>query len=98
MTAEPGDVSAPTRALPDVRGRLMLAFPGTTLSPEHERRLRTAPAAGLTLFRYENVETPDQVRELTDSAQRAAAGHDPDAGPLLIAADHEGGQIGRAHV
>jgi beta-N-acetylhexosaminidase len=79
--------------LPDVRGRLMLAFPGTSLSSDAERRLRDAPAAGLTLFRYENVETPDQVRALTDAAQRAAAARDPDTGPLLIAADQEGGQL-----
>ena len=82
-------------SLPDVRGRLMLAFPGTTPSAEAERRLRSAPAAGLTLFRYHNVETPGQVRELVAAWQRAAAafaGGDG-GGPLLIAADQEGGQL-----
>jgi beta-N-acetylhexosaminidase len=55
-------------------------------------RLRAAPAAGITLFRYHNVETPGQVRELTDAAQHAAraGGH---AGPLLVSADQEGGQF-----
>jgi beta-N-acetylhexosaminidase len=93
MTAQPVDAAARADVLPDVRDRLMLAFPGTTLSADAQRRLREAPAAGLTLFRYENVDTPDQVRELTEAAQRAAAARDPEAGPLLIAADHEGGQL-----
>ena len=70
----------------------MLAFAGTTLPDPVATRLRDAPAAGLTLFRYENVESPAQVRELTGAAQRASAqgGH---ATPLLIAADQEGGQL-----
>ena len=78
--------------LPDPRGRLMLAFSGATLPAATAARLRDAPAAGLSLFRYENVETPAQVRELTSAAQRASAqgGHQ---GPLLIAADQEGGQL-----
>ena len=77
---------------PDVRGRLMLAFPGYELPAAMERRLREAPAAGITLFRYVNVDTPAQVRALVESAQAAATagGHD---GPLLIAADQEGGQL-----
>jgi len=77
---------------PDVRGRLMLAFPRHELPAAMERRLREAPAAGITLFRYANVDTPAQVRALVESAQAAATagGHD---GPLLIAADQEGGQL-----
>jgi beta-N-acetylhexosaminidase len=71
----------------------MLAFPGTTLQPEVEQRLREAPAAGISLFRYENVDTPDQVRALVDAAQAAAAVREPEAGPLLIAGDQEGGQL-----
>ena len=78
---------------PDVRGRLMLAFPGTALPPEVERRLREAPAAGITIYRYENVETPEQVLALTEAAQAAAAARDPDAAPLLVAGDQEGGQL-----
>jgi beta-N-acetylhexosaminidase len=70
----------------------MLAFLGTTLPAATSQRLRSAPAAGITLFRYHNVDTPGQLRELTDAAQRAAreGGH---AGPLLVAADQEGGQL-----
>jgi beta-N-acetylhexosaminidase len=70
----------------------MLAFAGTTLPDPVANRLRDAPAAGLTLFRYHNIETPAQVRELAGEAQRAVAdGGKP--GPLLIAADQEGGQL-----
>jgi beta-N-acetylhexosaminidase len=76
----------------DPRGRLMLAFPGTRLPADMERRLGAAPAAGVTLFRYHNVESPGQIRELTAAIQRAGGGV-PAAGPLLIAADQEGGQL-----
>jgi beta-N-acetylhexosaminidase len=79
--------------MPDVRGRLMLAFKGMALPPEIERRLFEAPAAGITLFRYDNVDTPAQVRALTEAAQAAASARDPRAGPLLIAGDQEGGQF-----
>jgi len=79
--------------VPDVRGRLMLAFSGTRLPPEMERRLREAPAAGITIYRYENVDTPAQVLALTDAAQAAAASRDPGAAPLLVAGDQEGGQL-----
>ncbi len=76
----------------------MLAFDGTGLSAGAERRLRTAPAAGITLFRYRNVERPDQVRALVDAAQAAAraGGFGAAIGtqrPLLVAADQEGGQL-----
>ena len=76
----------------------MLAFDGTGLSADAERRLRTAPAAGITLFRYHNVERPDQVRGLVDAAQSAAraGGFGAAVGtqrPLLVAADQEGGQL-----
>ena len=86
-------MSGGSGAVPDVRGRLMLAFSGTSLPPAVEARLREAPAAGITLYRYENVETPSQVRELLDAAQAAAASRDAADGPLLIAGDQEGGQL-----
>jgi beta-N-acetylhexosaminidase len=78
--------------LPDLRDRLMLAFVGTTLPHATAQRLRDAPAAGITLFRYHNVESPAQLRDLTDAAQRAAAAGGR-AGPLLVSADQEGGQL-----
>jgi len=68
-------------------GSVMLAFDGLTVPPDVAERLRRAPAAGVTLFRFSNVSTPGQVRELTAELRRAATG------PLLVAADHEGGQF-----
>jgi beta-N-acetylhexosaminidase len=71
----------------------MLAFDGFELPDDIARRLASAPAAGITLFRYRNSRTPAQVRELAASIQRAAARFDVAAPPLLIAADQEGGQL-----
>jgi beta-N-acetylhexosaminidase len=80
-------------------GRVMLAFEGDRLPRWVARRLRDAPAAGMTVFRHHNVRSPGQVRELTEALQRAGAA---DAGggaggagtaPLLVAADQEGGQL-----
>jgi beta-N-acetylhexosaminidase len=68
----------------------MLAFDGEVLPGPIARRLARAPAAGLTLFRFLNVRTPGQVLELTQASQAASAGF---VGPLLIAADQEGGQL-----
>ena len=75
-------------------GLLMLAFDGLELPVAMAQRLAASPAAGITLFRYLNVATADQVRSLTSSIQAAAAagGHAAD-GPLLVAADQEGGQL-----
>ncbi len=82
-----GDVAAEA-----VLGRLMLAFEGLELPAHAVERLGSRPAAGVTLFRYFNVASAGQVRELTASHQRAAAaGGWP--GPLLVAADQEGGQL-----
>ncbi len=77
----------------DPLGRVMLAFDGRELPANVERRFATAPAAGVTLFRFFNSDSPAQVRELTASVQRAASAFDHDAPPLLIAADQEGGQL-----
>jgi beta-N-acetylhexosaminidase len=74
-----------------ILGRVMLAFDGPVLPGGIVQRLAEAPAAGITLFRYLNVRSPGQVRELTASFQRAA-GAGPDR-PLLVAADQEGGQL-----
>ena len=73
-----------------ILGRVMLAFEGETVPAWVAERLARAPAAGVTLFRAFNVRSAAQVRELNDGLQRAAAGFD---GPLLIAADQEGGQL-----
>ena len=78
--------------------RVMLAFEGEGVPSWVVKRLAEAPAAGVTLFMAVNVMRLAQVRELTEAVQRAAvaggavasAGAD---GPLLIAADQEGGQL-----
>jgi beta-N-acetylhexosaminidase len=72
--------------------RVMLAFDGESVPEAVAARLAEAPAAGVTLFRHHNVRSPGQVRELSDELQRAAAAG-PTAGPLLIAADQEAGQL-----
>jgi beta-N-acetylhexosaminidase len=81
-----------------ILGRLMLAFQGTRLPPTMARRLGEAPAAGITLFRWENVESPSQVRELTEAIQAVARRGalrrgEAEPPPLLVAADQEGGQL-----
>jgi beta-N-acetylhexosaminidase len=73
-----------------ILGRMMLAFDGDRVPRWMATRLRSAPAAGVTLFRHHNVRSPGQVRELTDALQDAAAEF---PGPLLVAADQEGGQL-----
>jgi beta-N-acetylhexosaminidase len=78
-----------------VLGSLMLAFDGLELPADVAGRLATAPAAGVTLFRFSNVADPGQIRSLTAAIQAAAArGHGTAPKlPLLIAADQEGGQL-----
>jgi beta-N-acetylhexosaminidase len=78
----------------EILGRVMLAFEGERLPPAIAARLRDAPAAGMTLFRFVNVHTPAQVRELTDAFQSSGAALPQAApAPLLVAADQEGGQL-----
>jgi beta-N-acetylhexosaminidase len=73
-----------------ILGRMMLGFEGEQVPDWMATRLRTAPAAGVTLFPGLNVRSPGQVRELTDSLQHVSAEH---PGPFLVAADQEGGQL-----
>jgi beta-N-acetylhexosaminidase len=72
-----------------VLGRLMLAFDGPTLPGPMATRLRGRPAAGVTLFRHANVESPSQLRSLADAIQALA----PVGMPFLVAVDQEGGQL-----
>jgi beta-N-acetylhexosaminidase len=77
-----------------VLGRLMLAFEGTELPVDVAERLRSAPAAGVSLFGHANVVPPGQVRLLSDAIQAAAGGRPAGDGlPLIVAADQEGGQL-----
>jgi beta-N-acetylhexosaminidase len=91
VTAKRAFASAdrPTDAAVEVLGKVMLAFEGERLPAWLRRRLREAPAAGVTLFRHANVRSPAQVRELADQIRAAAVG----GLPPLVAADQEGGQL-----
>lgn len=71
--------------------KLLLAFHGKELSSEIKTALQNYRSAGLTLFRSLNIDTPNQVRQLTESLQRFAL--DLGLPPLLIGADQEGGQL-----
>jgi beta-N-acetylhexosaminidase len=75
--------------------RMMLAFVGERVPRWVARRLASAPAAGMTIFRHDNVRSSGQLRELTESFQQAgaAASGARYAAPLLVAADQEGGQL-----
>lgn len=66
----------------------MVAFAGLTVPEDVLGALSAQPYAGVTLFRHWNVSSPEQVRALTATLQAAAV-----RGPLLIAADQEGGQL-----
>ena len=72
------------------RDRLLLSFDGFTLTPDAAEAIARR-AAGVTLYRHFNVDTPAQVRALTDALQGAASRLG--LPPLLIAADHETGQL-----
>ncbi len=65
----------------------MLSFDGQEAPAAVLERLRSMPAAGVTLYRWRNAGPPAAVRALTASLEEAAGG------PLLIAADQEGGQL-----
>ncbi len=71
--------------------KMMLSFLGTEPTPYVLNWLQNRVAGGITIFRYRNVESANQVRELTDTLNRSAV-QNGDL-PLLIAADHEGGQL-----
>ncbi len=70
---------------------LSFAFDGAEPSPEIRAALTRQPIGGVTLFRGQNMESPEQVRTLTAGLQAAARASS--ALPLLIGADHEGGTM-----
>jgi beta-N-acetylhexosaminidase len=70
-------------------GRIMLAFEGTRPPRWALDRFVAGTTAGLSLFRFRNVESPGQVADLVAALQRA----DGTALPLLVAGDQEGGQL-----
>ena len=71
----------------------MLAFDGVTAPGWMVERLAGTPAAGVTLFRHANTQSPAQLRELTAALQAAAARRGAGSLPLLVAGDQEGGQL-----
>lgn len=66
-----------------------LGLSGTTLTADERALFQSATPAGYILFRR-NVETPDQVRALTDSLRNLAGNEKL---PILI--DQEGGRVAR---
>jgi beta-N-acetylhexosaminidase len=73
-----------------IASQLMIAFAGRELPREVADQIRARPFAGVTLFRFHNVESAAQVRALTAGLQSAA---EASSKPLLIATDQEGGQL-----
>ncbi len=67
----------------------MLSFVGRALPGDVEATLTNHAVAGVTLFRPNNYESPEQLYSLNESIQNASQSHLP----LLIAIDQEGGQL-----
>ena len=72
------------------RDRILLSFDSFELSDADAEAL-VRRAAGVTLYRHLNVRSAAQIRALTDTLQAAAAR--VGLPPLIIAADHETGQL-----
>ena len=71
--------------------KLLLAFECKELTPEVVSAFQKYLPCGVTLFRPFNIDSPSQLRALTDLFQRLA--RDLHMPPLLIATDQEGGQL-----
>ena len=72
------------------RDRLLVSFTGFELTAAAADAIARR-ATGVTLYRSLNIDTPEQVRALTDELQAAAGRVGVPA--LLIGADHETGQL-----
>ena len=72
---------------PHMIGALMLDIAGTTLTLEDIELLKAPQVGGMILF-SRNIESPEQVRTLTDHMRLIR----PD---ILIAVDQEGGRVQR---
>ncbi|MFD7449353.1 glycoside hydrolase family 3 N-terminal domain-containing protein [Kitasatospora sp. NPDC059827] len=73
--------------------RIVLSYPGPTPPPGVLRAIREGRAAGVILF-GENVTGPEQLAEAVAALKQAAA-EAPDARPLLLMTDQEGGKVRR---
>jgi beta-N-acetylhexosaminidase len=72
--------------------RILLAFRGKEHVPQDFRdAIKRYGPAGITFFRSLNIDTPQQVQNLTSELQAAA--HEAGLPDLLIAVDQEGGQL-----
>ncbi len=81
-----------TAALEHLIGqKLLWSFQGKDAPPEFLAAVQRGHVGGVTLFRSLNVQSPAQIRELTDRLQATA--RQANLPPLLIAADQEGGQL-----
>lgn len=80
-------------SIADLAGqRLLVGFQGVRFDPDLRALIRSFRPAGVILFRR-NIETPQQIRELTASLQDFAAGIG--IPPLFVAVDQEGGRVAR---
>jgi len=72
--------------------KLMLAFVGHEDIPEEMKKtIRELRPAGFTLFRANNIDSPQQLRHLTELLQKEA--EEVGLPPFLIGTDQEGGQL-----
>jgi beta-N-acetylhexosaminidase len=67
----------------------MIGFQGKSPDDELRHIIRTCRPSGIILFKR-NLESPAQIRSLTDELQSILPGH-----PLLVSVDHEGGRVWR---
>ena len=72
--------------------RLVVGFDGTGLDSDLEFLIGTLQVGGLILF-SDNLDTPDQIRQLCSDCQHYA--RRCGVPPLIIAIDQEGGQVAR---
>ncbi|MFF2076701.1 glycoside hydrolase family 3 N-terminal domain-containing protein [Kitasatospora sp. NPDC058162] len=73
--------------------RIVLSYPGPTPPPGVLRAIREGRAAGVILF-GENITSPEQLADAVAKLKQAAADA-PQARPLLLMTDQEGGKVRR---
>ncbi len=69
-------------------GALMLDIAGTELTQEDIELLQAPQVGGMIFIYFLNIESPQQVRALTDHMRQVRA-------DILIAVDQEGGRVQR---
>lgn len=71
--------------------QFMVSFKGTSAPPEILRGIAAGRIRAICLFAYQNVASPEQLRQLTGMLRRAAVENGQQ--PPLIGIDQEGGQL-----